>query len=49
MVEPIPAILPANLEIREDRSMKLNVGVPNSMHVAAMTQAWEYSLTGDDI
>lgn len=29
--------------------MKLNVGVPNSMHVAAMTQAWEYSLTGDDI
>lgn len=29
--------------------MKLNVGVPNSMHVAAMTQPWEYALTGDDI
>jgi probable F420-dependent oxidoreductase len=29
--------------------MKLNVGVPNSMHVAAMTQPWEHSLTGDDI
>ncbi len=29
--------------------MKLNVGVPNSMHVAAMVQPWEYSLTGTDI
>jgi probable F420-dependent oxidoreductase len=29
--------------------MKLNVGVPNSMHVAAMTQPWEHALTGDDI
>ena len=29
--------------------MKLNVGVPNSMHVAAMVQPWEYELTGSDI
>jgi len=29
--------------------MKLNVSVPNSMHVAAMTQPWEHALTGDDI
>lgn len=29
--------------------MKLNVGVPNSMHVAAMVQPWEYALTGADI
>src|SRR3546814_20693829 len=29
--------------------MKLNVGVPNSMHVAAMVQPWEYKLTGADI
>jgi probable F420-dependent oxidoreductase len=29
--------------------MKLNVGVPNSMHVAAMTQPWEYALSGADI
>ena len=29
--------------------MKLNVGVPNSMHVAAMTQPWEHALTGEDI
>lgn len=29
--------------------MKLNVIVPNSMHVAAMTQPWEYGLTGADI
>ena len=26
--------------------MKLNIGVPNSMHVAAMTQPWEHSLSG---
>lgn len=29
--------------------MKLNVGVPNSMHVAAMTQPWEHALTGEDV
>jgi probable F420-dependent oxidoreductase len=29
--------------------MKLNVGVPNSMHVAAMVQPWEYSVTGAQI
>ena len=29
--------------------MKLNVGVPNSMHVAAMVQPWEYALSGSDI
>jgi probable F420-dependent oxidoreductase len=29
--------------------MKLNVSVPNSMHVAAMTQPWEHALSGDDI
>jgi len=29
--------------------MKLNVGVPNSMHVAAMVQPWEFALTGTDI
>ena len=29
--------------------MKLNIGVPNSMHVAAMTQPWEHSLSGADI
>ena len=29
--------------------MKLNLGVPNSMHVAAMTQPWEHALTGADI
>jgi probable F420-dependent oxidoreductase len=29
--------------------MKLNVGVPNSMHVAAMVQKWEMELTGADI
>lgn len=29
--------------------MKLNVRVPNSMHVAAMTQPWEHALTGADI
>lgn len=29
--------------------MKLNVGVPNSMHVAAMTQAWEYALIGPEV
>ena len=29
--------------------MKLNVGVPNSMHVAAMVQPWEYQLSGPDI
>lgn len=29
--------------------MKLNVGVPNSMHVAAMVQEWEYALTGEMI
>lgn len=29
--------------------MKLNVAVPNSMHVAAMVQPWEYALTGADI
>lgn len=26
--------------------MRLNVGVPNSMHVAAMVQSWEYALDG---
>ena len=29
--------------------MKINVGVPNSMHVAAMTQPWEHALTGPDV
>ena len=29
--------------------MKINIGVPNSMHVAAMSQPWEYALTGSDI
>ncbi len=29
--------------------MKLNVSAPNSMHVAAMTQQWEYDLQPDDI
>jgi probable F420-dependent oxidoreductase len=29
--------------------MKINVGVPNSMHVAAMVQPWEYALTGAQI
>ena len=29
--------------------MRLNIGVPNSMHVAAMTQPWEHSLSGADI
>lgn len=29
--------------------MKLCVGVPNSMHVAAMTQPWEHALDGADI
>jgi len=29
--------------------MKLNVSVPNSMHVAAMVQQWEYDLSGQDI
>lgn len=29
--------------------MKLNVGVPNSMHVAAMVQPWEYDLVGEDV
>ncbi|MDB6060580.1 MAG: class F420-dependent oxidoreductase [Verrucomicrobiaceae bacterium] len=29
--------------------MKINIGVPNSMHVAAMSQPWEYSLVGSDI
>lgn len=29
--------------------MKLNVGVPNSMHVAAMTQQWEHALSGVEI
>ncbi len=29
--------------------MKINVGVPNSMHVAAMVQPWEYALTGSDV
>ena len=29
--------------------MKLNIGVPNSMHVAAMTQPWEHALSGADI
>jgi hypothetical protein len=29
--------------------MKLNVGVPNSMHVAAMVQPWEFALTGADV
>lgn len=29
--------------------MKLNIGVPNSMKVAAMNQPWEGKLSGDDI
>lgn len=29
--------------------MKLNISVPNSMHVAAMTQNWEHQLTPADI
>jgi probable F420-dependent oxidoreductase len=29
--------------------VKLNVSVPNSMHVAAMTQPWEHVLSGPDI
>ena len=29
--------------------MKVNVGVPNSMHVAAMVQPWEYALAGNDV
>jgi probable F420-dependent oxidoreductase len=29
--------------------MKINVGVPNSMHVAAMVQPWEYALDGAQI
>jgi probable F420-dependent oxidoreductase len=29
--------------------MKLNIPIPNSMHVAAMTQPWEYALGGEDI
>jgi probable F420-dependent oxidoreductase len=29
--------------------VKLNVVVPNSMHVAAMVQPWEYALKGEDV
>jgi probable F420-dependent oxidoreductase len=29
--------------------VKINIGVPNSMHVAAMTQPWEHALSGADI
>jgi probable F420-dependent oxidoreductase len=29
--------------------MKLNIPIPNSMHVAAMTQPWEHALRGEDI
>jgi len=29
--------------------VKICIGVPNSMHVAAMTQPWEHALTGADI
>ena len=29
--------------------MKINIGVPNSMHVAAMVQPWELALTGADV
>ncbi len=29
--------------------MKLNIAVPNSMHVAAMVQQWEFNLSGSDI
>lgn len=29
--------------------MKVNIGVPNSMHVRAMVQPWEYALTGQDV
>jgi probable F420-dependent oxidoreductase len=29
--------------------MKLNIGVPNSMHVAAMVQPWEFELNGEDV
>lgn len=29
--------------------MKINITVPNSMHVAAMSQKWEYGLTGADV
>src|SRR5271154_6688079 len=29
--------------------MKIDIGVPNSMHVRAMVQPWEYALTGEDV
>lgn len=29
--------------------MKINLSVPNAMHVAAMTQPWQYSLNGAEI
>lgn len=29
--------------------MKLNMGVPNSMHVKAMVQPWEFALAGSDV
>lgn len=29
--------------------MKLNVGVPNSMHVKAMVQPWEFALSGQEV
>ena len=29
--------------------MKVNISVPNSMHVAAMVQPWEYRLSGEDV
>ena len=29
--------------------MKINIGVPNSMHVAAMVQPWEYALDGEAV
>lgn len=29
--------------------MKINLSVPNAMHVAAMTQSWQYTLSGQQI
>lgn len=29
--------------------MKIDIGVPNSMHLAATTQKWEYGLSGKDV
>jgi hypothetical protein len=29
--------------------MKFGIGLPNSVHVVAMTQPWEHALSGADI